>query len=730
MGFAVAATRLFQLQFHRSEELKSYRENRLRQIEQIPPRRGRILDAKGRVLAEDRPSHDLWLIPARSERSGRKRITVSNLPPLTVDQMIGFAKAHGSVRELEENIAAKALAEANPLVKALAERLKQEPEAVARQILAAVADGRPSSPDDLLSPRLAISNLDFPLSQEIRAARANPYANDPFQGVEMRVGGSRVYPEGKLFGHITGTIGRLTPQEYLTLRGQWDADTAVPGKGVITNQGRTFFSIKSPKEFDLSDEETILRLRQVKRNGVLINTAGYLQNDAVGRGGLEQYYNQSLRGRHVLQQRRLERSEIGGKRIFQPVGERKQAQHGVDMRITIDIDFQRKVYEILDKHLKNIAKRPELTSSNWQPTGSIIVMDPDNGRIHALVTLPSYDPNTYSADFKQLLADPANPLLDRTMSGIYPPGSVVKPLVGLSALSEDRITPAQFFTCDKEMFLGGAKFTCLGRHGSLDLEHALMYSCNIFFYHTGGELGGKKLSEWYTRMGLAKKTGIDLAGEGNGLIPRNAFTGRRWALGNTYHLAIGQGMAITPLQLAVAYCGIANANKSGVKIVRPHLLKGPADPDRDEASQALSREAALLDLPKSEFVIDMDSLSVIRDGMWKVVQGDPVTGDYGTGVKASFPAPGGGGYLLEIGGKTGTAEWSKSVNGQPVKQVSHVWFAGYAPFDRPKVVIVVMIPEAGGGGGGTCAPIAKEVLRVWFNLPEETPMQFEEDTLG
>ncbi len=738
--FAGAVVRLADLQFERSKELTSFRDRRMSHIEQKAPRRGRILDANGKILAEDQPTQDLWLVPVRRERVNRRRELVSNLQPLTPEQIFQMANARGEDRQFEYNLAVAAMVEADPLVAELSNRLKMTKEEAAKKILDAAISGRPASVDDLAYPRLAIEDIDFALALEIRSARANPYHDGVWRAAEVRTGGKRYYPAGPVLGHLMGTVGNLTAEEYIELRGRWNGDEVLPGKGVLTKQGRVFFSVLASRDGrEMSDEELIIRLREIKRAGKMVKTQGYFANEGVGRGGLEQYYNQALRGRHRLQRLSLTRDEESGRRRFAPKDGVERAVNGQDIRLSIRLDIQRQAYEIMDKHIKQVAKRHEFAASNWTKSGVAIMMDPRNGRIHALVSLPSYDPNTFNRDFNKLLADPANPLLDRALSGIYPPGSVVKPLVALAALSEEKVMPGERFNCDKVLMLGGARFTCLGRHGEMDLESALMHSCNIYFYHAGEALGGRRLYEWYTRLGLGHRAGIDVAGEAGGILPRAAYTRRGWATGNTYHMAIGQGIAVTPLQIAVAYCALANAEGNVARIVRPHLLIPPATPPETPEEEALAKEAMRLDQPAAEIKIDKESLAVVRDGMWQVVQGNPETGERGTGQLAAFPAmrdregrfspalP----FLIELAGKTGTAEWSKVVNGKVRKQIDHVWFAAYAPFDKPELVVVVMLPEAGVGGGTLCAPIAKDLIRMWFNLPESERMGGdEEDTVG
>ncbi len=726
--FAGALCRLADLQINQARELAAYRDRRLSHIEQKAPRRGRILDARGSLIAEDQPTQDLWITPARRQRVDRRMQVVSNLPPLTVDQMYALATARGGQRDFEKNVAQTALADGNALVAELSRRLGKPREEVARRVVDAIASGRPQSRSDFVYPRLALEDIDFALALEIRSARANPYDDEMWDAAEIHTGGKRVYPAGAMLGHITGTVGMLSAEEYVELRGRWDGDTAVPGAGVITRQGREFFSVLPGPDGEATDEEQIIRLGQVKRDGKVENTQGYFVNPVVGRGGLEQYYNQALRGRHRLQRLRLTRDEKSGRRRFEPKGEVARAVNGQDLRLSLRLDVQRQAEEILDRHIKRIRKEYGMT--RWTPSGVVVMMDPKNGRIHALVSQPSYDPNTYNRDFAKLAGDPRLPLLDRASSGIYPPGSIVKPVVGLAALAEDVVMPGQRFHCDRVLHLGGARFTCLGRHGDLDLESALMHSCNIYFYHAGEALGGRRLYEWYARMGMGHKTGIDIAGESGGILPKNAYTRRGWATGNTYHMAIGQGIAVTPLQMAVTYAALANADGNTARIVRPHLLIPPEETPETPEAEALAEEAMRLDRPLAEIMIDREALAMVRQGMWEVVQGKPGTDELGTGRLAAFP-DGHGGFLLELAGKTGTAEWSRPVGGRVVKQTSHVWFAGYAPFDRPELVVVVLLPEAGIGGGSLCAPIAKDLIRMWFNVPDPVLDQVgEEGALG
>jgi len=230
-------------------------------------------------------------------------------------------------------------------------------------------------------------------------------------------------------------------------------------------------------------------------------------------------------------------------------------------------------------------------------------------------------------------------------------------------------------------------------------------------------------------FGFGARTGVDLSSEAEGVLPLKAYLRVDWSLGKTYHLAIGQNDTATPLQVAVAIAAIANADaRTGVaKLVRPHFLK-PSNIDHPPDSEAarLDREALELDRPRSEFRIDPEGLRAIREGMWQAVQGDRDAGRQGTAHYAAFPLPYGG-FDLESGGKTGTAEWSLRILGVPVKQRPHAWLAVYAPFERPRVVCLVLVPEA-GRGSGVCGPIVRDLLKMYFKIQDEP--RIEEGALG
>jgi penicillin-binding protein 2 len=683
-GFVLIVARLVQLQVMDSEEYRQQGASRRHRLIQIPPRRGKILDSRGRALAEDQPSYDLWLIPAQVDYVDGKRAVVSQLGELSPDKIVRLARSSGRQRELDYDLAFRELVETSSLVRNLAQLMKQEDEAVARVVLDACLDRLADSEQDLTVPRLLFENVEPRVYLAVEKERGNPYGDPAFQSLETHVGMRRVYPAGEIMGHITGYVGRLSREEYATLRGEWVDGNRVGGQGVISYQGRTFFALEPEGE-----EMQIVRLRQRTRRGELEHYAGYFANETVGRGGVEQYYNQRLRGRHVQRLLRLEKTGAGGQRQLSCVGEPHPARDGVDIRLTIDLEQQRKIHGIMLEELEKL--RLEHRGREGKPyAGVCLLMNPETGAIYALISVPGFDPNTLAADFPELLKDERTPLLNRVIAGQYPPGSVMKPLIALGALSEGVIQPDTTFCCEGVITLKNHDFICMRRvhHGNINVEDALRSSCNVFFYHAGQALGSKKIFKWAWDLSLGHETGIDISGERPGYLPPSAMTGRRWSTGQTYHFSIGQGaLTVTPLQMAVAFAAIAN----GGRIVQPHVLDSP------QLSQS-----------RAELAPPTEALETVRLGMWKVVQ-DP----HGSARKARLRS-------FDIAGKTGSAEWKKA-------KATHAWFGCYAPFEKPEVVCIVLVPE-GNFGGGTCAPIAKRILQAYFGLSEDDAV--EEEAVG
>jgi len=400
---------------------------------------------------------------------------------------------------------------------------------------------------------------------------------------------------------------------------------------------------------------------------------GYRQTDLIGKTGLESSYEAILRGTY-------------GEEVFEVDAQNRQtslvSQHlsedGQDLRLSLDIDIQRAA---------ELALREELEKEKLF-RGSVVAIDPRDGSVLAIVSLPAYDDNLFSGTvsstyYKSLLADENRPLLPRAWAGVFPSGSTVKPVVAIAALTEGVIKPNTTVQSSGGIHIGNSFFPDWkpGGHGTTNVRWAIAQSVNTFFYTIGGGyqsftgLGVDRLTDWMRRFGLGAKSGIDLPSEGAGFVPsrewKERVRGERWYIGDTYNLSIGQGdLLVTPLQVAQYTAEVANG---GLKVT-PKL--GPI------TSGAVSTTR----------IADAAIVEVVRAGMR-----DTVTVGSGRAL-SNLP--------FEASGKTGTAQWR---NDRP----SHAWFTTYAPSAKPEIVVTVLLEE-GIEGSRTAVPVAKKVLEAWW----------------
>lgn len=694
--FIAMGARMWQLQVVKASYYKEMGRKRLHRLRQIPPSRGRILDRRGRVLAEDVSSFELWLKPASYKGRRRKKNIIGNLGELSPQKILDLCQMQGSERELNESLAVKYLRDKNNLVRQLAQIIKNPDETTLQarsRIAQAVFDSAVSRDEktahSLTDPRMCLNQLSLKSVMQIERILADERSGYDFSAISIRGGYERNYPYGALMGHITGYTGKLTAEDYRKLRGRWlDDGSLEEGEGQIIKNGKVFFDLP-----ENSDEYEMILPRLVRRGGKEYRVKGYLSNEIVGRGGVEQWYNNELRGRHVWRIEHMVKPDPRGPRIFVESGSPRQAVNGSDIVLTIDVEFQKKVTDILSSELNRLSRMGEHRRAlNRQKinkfTGIAIVMDIKNGEVLAMVSLPSFDPNTLRKEFKKLLKDKRKPLFNRAISGAYPPGSTLKPLVATAGLEEGKVVKSTTFECRGVEMLGDREYVCMNRvaHGHVNVIDALKVSCNIYFYHLGARIGSKLLSGWLSALGLGRDTGIDLPGESSGHLPAKAFTGIRWSTGETYHLSIGQGaIDATPIQMTAAYAAIAN----GGDLLRPHLRYDPADPE--------------LNTPRSKMRISKHTSDIVERGMWKVIQWD----EYPRGTAVKYARIDGFEYM----GKTGSA--------QKNKRDTHAWLCALAPYKDPQIAVTVLVPY-GNHGGSTCGAIVRKIVEAYFNLDEKS----------
>ena len=413
-------------------------------------------------------------------------------------------------------------------------------------------------------------------------------------------------------------------------------------------------------------------LGEARAEEVADPAAGLKAGDWVGRRGIERTYDPRLRGADgeqvVVVDSRGQPVEELGRQVGRP---------GENLTLTLDAELQQEAERQLEGKV-----------------GAIVALDPRNGEIRALVSAPAYDPNLFARrlaaeDWQKLLDDPSRPLQNRALQSTYPPGSIFKVVVAAAGLAEGVITVAEGVYCNGSKRFFKRPFHCwkAGGHGFMNLESALKNSCDIYFYELGQKLGVERIARYARLFDLGTVTGIDLDGERAGLVPDPEWSQRArrraWYPGETISVAIGQGALLTtPLQMATVIAAFAN----GGRIVTPHLVAGAAVPSRPLAVPA-------------------SALEPIRRGLWKVVN------DLGTGASARVAG-------LEIAGKTGTAQVVahaayEDSSTRPWAERNHAWFASYAPFSDPTLVIVVFI-EHGGQGSRAAAPVAKALYEKFL----------------
>lgn len=409
---------------------------------------------------------------------------------------------------------------------------------------------------------------------------------------------------------------------------------------------------------------------------------GYQPSDFIGKTGIEKSYEKLLRGTYG--KRRIEVDATGRQK---KVIAEEQGVPGNNLVLTLDLDLQKDAEEALAAGLKAAGKK----------RGSVIVTEPSTGAVLAMVSAPAFDNNLFAKgispeDYAALAEDPDHPLFPRAVAGEVASGSVFKPIVGAAALQEGVITPNTSVLSSGGLRIGVWYFPDwkAGGHGPTNLAKALAESVNTFFYVIGGGLDGSeglgvaRIVDYAKKFGLGEPLGIDLPSEAGGFLPskewKEQVKGERWYVGDTYHLAIGQGdVIVTPLQIASMTGTFAN----GGALMRPYVVAAVTTADGVRAPvqpEVLNPQ-----------VVGDDAVETVRRGMRQAVTLGSAR------LLADLP--------VAVAGKTGTAQW------HPTK-APHAWFTSFAPYDKPEISVTVLIEE-GEEGSRTATPVAKEIYRRW-----------------
>lgn len=414
---------------------------------------------------------------------------------------------------------------------------------------------------------------------------------------------------------------------------------------------------------------------------------GYYLDDKIGTSGLELSYENILRGE--FGRKKIEVDSLG-KEIKELA--REDPMDGGDLILSLDLELQFKITNLLLGYLKRLNLRK----------ANVVAIDPRNGSILSLVSIPSFDNNLFSSkisvsDYQNLVNDPDEPMFFRAISGEYPPGSTFKIIMAAAALEEGVIDEDTNFLSSGGIWVSKWFFPDWkeGGHGFTNIKRALAHSVNTFFYTIGGGykefqgLGLNGINSYARKFGLSQNSGIDLSNEFSGFLPtekwKQEVKGESWYIGDTYHLSIGQGdILVTPLQVAMFTSVIANNGT----LYSPRLLKS--------VFYGQDRKFVEPFVKNTDFV-SKENISIIQSGLrLSVVDGS---------CRYLLTLP------VKTAGKTGTAQYGSG-------NKTHAWFTGYAPYDNPEIVLTILI-EGGGEGSSVAVPLARDILLWYFKDRKE-----------
>jgi penicillin-binding protein 2 len=485
------------------------------------------------------------------------------------------------------------------------------------------------------APRFSPVPVKSDLSWE-EFARVNLYANE-LPGVMADMNEARYYPFGGAFAHVIGYVAK-------------------------------------PNDRDI---------KAIEDRGEKVPEVLYNPGFRVGRQGVEKTFDVDLQGE--AGGNRVE-VDARGRVVAEDIGGSRPAVPGKDIVLTLDADIQKRALEVFGEE-----------------AGGCVVMDVRNGDILCMVSAPSFDPNLFvsgvpSSIYRAWADYERRPLLDKSVTGVFAPGSTFKPVTGLAALAKGA-DPDRRITCTGGFYLG-RRFACHATHGPQDMRDAIKNSCNVYFMTLAVEIGPDAIAEAARAMGFGQTFDVGIGGQKEGLVPdrewrrRNPVRGdSKWYPGETPSYGIGQGaLTVNALQLAVYTSRLAN----GRKAVMPRLIKSVGGVEQPPSGE-------IRDLPYPP-----EMLAILRDGM------NRVTDVGGTGFRNSQLGLG----AVRMAGKTGTAQTrnygagSRKGAGRPWSEKDHNLFIAYAPIDNPRYAVAVIVQHGGLAGGTAGAPRAREVMKV------------------
>ncbi len=430
------------------------------------------------------------------------------------------------------------------------------------------------------------------------------------------------------------------------------------------------------------------------------NPLGYEAGDTVGATGIEHAWESYLRGQRGWEKRVV---DARGRYRTGPEAERLidapaslDPIPGRDLRLSVDVELQQAIEKAMRPHA----------------AGAVVAVDVRTGRLLSFYSKPDFDPNDLSGGagharvretFNRLYVDPLRPMVDKTMSGAFQPGSTMKPFSALAALEEHLVEPEHPERCEGYVTFGRRIFRCSHVHGHVRLRDAIARSCNVYFFHLAETVGMDRIARLAQAFGLGQKTGLGINPEAPGRIPTRSWYALRYRgqfrVGFTLNMAIGEGdVTVTPLQLAMAYAALAN----GGTLYQPQVVKAVETSDGTVVQEFPPRV-------RRQIQVAPENLRRVTDALFDVVN-DP----NGTAYPARDPS-------LDVAGKTGTAQTGYVAKKEDEPKMgwflsqNHAWFAAIAPARAPEIAVAVLV-EHGGSGPEVAVPVAMQIVREYERL--------------
>ena len=479
---------------------------------------------------------------------------------------------------------------------------------------------------------------------------------DEFPGINITVQPARIYKEGTLASHILGYASKISDSEY-----------------------------------------------QEKKNT-------YNQNDIIGKTGIEALFEKYLKGKNGTKQIDM---AVDGTITAEVV--ENEAVAGSNVVLTIDSKLQKIAEQALKDNIEKI-RNGGFGKTYDAKGGSCVVMNVKTGEVLAMASYPDYNPQSFAngisnEEWKSYNENKSYPLLNKTIQSAYEPGSIFKMVTAIAGLESGNISLTEKINDTGQYIKYGEKRNCWyytdyhRGHGYLNVIGAIEKSCNYFFYETADRMGIDTLDKYARYFGLGKKTGIELPSEVSGTLASKEYVktiNASWNPGDTINAAIGQGYnRFTPLQMTKYVSMIANGgNKIDVSIIKTIQNPDGTEVSRDEINKFVNEKLGLTEENNENITLNRDYINAVKEGMKSVTSGESGT------AYVRFKN-----FNIKVGGKTGSAEAGKDVNGN---DIVNAWFAAFAPYDDPEIAVVVMVEN--GGHGNYTAEAVRNIMAEYFGM--------------